>query len=84
MTENHNPIQMPALKAVTAIGGAAAANYSWSEIASIAAFLYTSLLICEWIWKRMVRPFAERHGWITPRRRRQLRTRSTDLGELDG
>jgi len=42
----------------------------WGTIASIVAAIYTSLLICEWLWKKIVRPLAERWKWIKPRKTR--------------
>ena len=42
----------------------------WGTIASIVAALYTSLLICEWFWKKLWRPAFERWGWIKPRKTR--------------
>lgn len=41
----------------------------WGTIASIVAALYTSLLICEWFWKKLWRPAFERWGWMAPRKR---------------
>lgn len=41
----------------------------WGTIASIVAALYTSLLICEWFWKKLWRPAFERWGWIKPRKK---------------
>ena len=38
----------------------------WGTIASIVAALYTSLLICEWFWKKLWRPAFERWGWMAP------------------
>ena len=39
----------------------------WGTVASIVAVVYTSLLICEWFWKKLWRPAFERWGWIKPR-----------------
>lgn len=45
---------------------------SWADAASALAFLYTLLLLCEWVWKKLVRPFAERRGWLRrPLRRKE-------------
>lgn len=41
----------------------------WSNIASFVAVLYTVLLLCEWWWKKLWRPMAERWGWIKERKR---------------
>jgi len=40
---------------------------SWSEAAAAAAFCYTVILICEWVWKRLLRPMLERRGVIAPK-----------------
>jgi hypothetical protein len=37
---------------------------SWAEAASFAAFLYSALLILEWLWKRVFRPLAMARGWV--------------------
>lgn len=41
----------------------------WASLASAAAFGYSLILIVEAIWKKLVRPLAQRMGWIKPRRR---------------
>ena len=49
---------------------------SWADFAAMLAALYSLLLIGEWFWKRCLRPFAERRGWIARRLRR-----AADRGE---
>lgn len=45
---------------------------SWADAASALAFCYTLLLLLEWVWKRLARPFAERRGWLhRPLRRKE-------------
>ena len=44
---------------------------SWAEAASALAALYTLLLIAEWLWKRLGRPFCERRGWVKRKARRK-------------
>ena len=61
---DNNEIHMPVAKAASAIG---LAGVTWSEWAAILAAFYTFLLIGEWLWKRLGRPFAEGRGWIKPR-----------------
>lgn len=61
---DNNEISMPVAKATSAI---AASAISWSDMAAILAAVYTLLLIAEWLWKRLLRPFCERKGWIKPR-----------------
>lgn len=42
---------------------------SWGDAAAMLAALYSILLIFEWLWKRIFRGIAERHGWVKPRKR---------------
>lgn len=44
---------------------------SWGDVASAAAAIYTALLICEWLWKKIGRPFLENHGMIARKLRRK-------------
>ena len=39
-----------------------------AKVASLIAALYTSMLAAEWVWKKVIRPFAVRHGWAEPRK----------------
>lgn len=44
---------------------------SWADAASALAFLYTLILLTEWLWKRCLRPFCERQGWVKRKMRRK-------------
>lgn len=44
---------------------------SWSELAAIAALIYSALCIVEWCWKAFGRGIAERRGWVEKRKRRK-------------
>jgi hypothetical protein len=33
---------------------------SWSDFAGMVAGIYTVLLICEWCWKKVIKPYRER------------------------
>lgn len=55
---NDDKIAMPVAKIVTA--WAAIGVTSWAEAASFAAFLYTILLIGEWLWKKLLKPWLHR------------------------
>lgn len=45
---------------------------TWTDVAAIMAAFYSFLLICEWFWKRLGRPFCERQGWLKrPKRRKE-------------
>lgn len=50
---------------LVAIDAAKLANWA-QAIASIAAAIYTVLLITEFMWKKVLRPFAEWRGWMKP------------------
>lgn len=39
---------------------------SWAEAASFAAFLYSMVLLGEWFWKKLIKPFLIYRGWIKP------------------
>lgn len=60
------------------LGVGAASTVDWSQIAAMLASAYTLLLICEWTWKKVLRPFCERRGWV----KRKLR-RSSDRDAAD-
>ena len=55
----------------------------WSTIASIAATLYTTLLIAEWAWKKVWRPFCVRRGWVKPLRHRIISVEEYEQGDTD-
>jgi len=42
---------------------------SWAEAAAFIGFLYTLCLFGEWVWKRIVKPYCARRGWIERRQR---------------
>lgn len=67
--EQHSSVAAPGVKLVTA--WAAVGITSWAEAASALAALYTIILIGEWLWKKLVRPFLERRGWIQRLARRR-------------
>lgn len=63
------------------VGGAdVVGGTDWGQIAAMMAAGYTMLLIIEWFWKRVCRPFAESRGWV--KRKRRI-TVMTAPGELD-
>ena len=71
----NNEIQMPVAKVVslwTLIGVT-----SWADAAAFAAFVYSMILIGEWFWKKLLRSFAERRGWV-----KRKRAADTDMGSL--
>jgi hypothetical protein len=52
----------------------------WATIAQVAAAMYSLLLISEWFWKKLWRPFAERRGWLKPKRMRILTVEEYEAG----
>jgi hypothetical protein len=72
---NDSEISMPAAKVVSL--WAVIGITSWTQAAAFAGFVYSCLLIGEWIWKKAGRPFAERRGWVSSRQRG-----TTDFGGL--
>ncbi len=69
MNNDQVSVAAPATKIGTA--WAAVGVTSWAEAASALAFLYTLILIGEWIWKKFGRSIAERRGWIRRQKRRR-------------
>jgi hypothetical protein len=71
----NNDIQMPVTKVVSlwAVIGVT----SWTEAAAFAGFVYSMILIGEWLWKKIVRKIAEQRGWVKKRR-----PMDTDMGTL--
>lgn len=67
--QDHGQISAPILKATSAWG--VVAITSLADIASMLAAIYTLLLIGEWCWKKVVRPFAEARRWVKRLRRRK-------------
>lgn len=71
------------VKAASAWGAVALAEVginSWGDFGAFLASIYTLMLIGEWLWKRIFREIAERHGWVKPRKRGYIE--HTGPGEL--
>lgn len=62
----------------------AVTSIPWSTIASIAATLYTTLLISEWCWKKLIRPFCVGRGWLNPLRHRIISVEEYNQADTDG
>jgi len=73
MMEN-NDIPMPVAKVVSL--WAFIGVTSWADAAAFAAFVYSMILIGEWLWKKIFRRIAERRGWV------KRKPRDTDMGTL--
>ena len=43
---------------------------TWADAAALMAFIYSACLFLEWLWKKVGRPIAERHGWVKRLKRR--------------
>lgn len=56
-------VASPGIKLITA-WLAALGITSWGDLASFLAAVYTACLLSEWVWKRFLRPLAERRGWV--------------------
>lgn len=78
--EQTTSVAMPAAKLVTVWGGVLASwgINSWSDVSAILtavsaaiAALYSLCLLFEWLWRKIVRPFCEYHGWVRRVRRRR-------------
>lgn len=89
-------IKHPVAKAASAIGtGAtvkaaeaavspeAAAVWTLGDMASLAALVYSLCLLIEWLWKRVLKPIAQRRGWVKPKGRPAEFLDSTGAAPLD-
>lgn len=86
--DQHTSVGSPLLKIGTAGGAGVGAKAieqhaheagrfaleTWADLAAAAAFAYSVILILEFFWKWLGRPFAEKRGWLQPRRRRATDT----------
>ena len=63
-------VASPGIKMATAWVAALGIG-SWSDVAAILAALYSLMLISEWLWKKLIRPFCERRGWVQRLKRRK-------------
>ena len=59
-----NEVSHPVIKVISAIG-VFFTTMDWGKAAQAGAFLYTMLLVFEWFWKKLWRPFLISRGWIS-------------------
>lgn len=64
--DDASKVNHPGLK-LASVGVVWIGSMTWGEIASMLAAGYTLLLIVDWLWKRLGRPYALRRGWIKGR-----------------
>lgn len=57
-------VSHPIIKGLSAVG-IWLTSLDWSKPAQAGAFLYTMILVFEWFWKKLWRPFLVQRGWIT-------------------
>ncbi len=69
MLDNLTPEQREAIVAGTKLGTvwAAVGITSWADFAAFMAAVYSLLLVAEFVWKKLARPFLEWRGWIEPK-----------------
>lgn len=77
----NDDIKMPAAKLASAGLVLLGQPMTWAEVAQFMAALYTGCLFIEWAWKRVLKPLAQRRGWIGGKRREFLD--STVSGDLE-
>ena len=63
-------ISHPVVKGVS-VAAAGIGALSWPDIAAILASIYTLVLMGEWAWKKVLRPYLARCGWIERRVRKE-------------
>ncbi len=88
-------IKHPVAKAASALGTGATAKaaeaavapdvvavWTLGDLASLLAAIYSACLLTEWLWKRVLKPLAQRRGWIKPKGRPAEFLDSTDSAPL--
>lgn len=73
-----HPVAKVASAGLVFLGG-----MTWGEVASMLAALYTACLVTEWAWKRVLKPMAQRMGWIAIKGRPREFLDSTGAVPLD-
>lgn len=63
------------------VGLAWLGGMTWGELASMLATIYTGCLMVEWLWKRLLKPLAQRRGWVHGRSEFLDSTDSAPLGD---
>jgi hypothetical protein len=51
----------------------------WQQMSGMVLTLYTLLLIIGWFWRNGLRAWAERRGWVLPKKRRIVEVDADDL-----
>ena len=82
MTSTESSVGQPILKILSAWVAAIGIS-SWSEAASVVAFIYTVGLLTEWWWKRFWRPMLENRGFLKRRYRRRQDFESLKDGTIN-
>ena len=67
--EQQSTVAAPIVKVISV--WAAVGFTSWTDVAAFLAAVYSLLLICEWLWKKLGRPFCESRGWLMRIKRRR-------------
>lgn len=73
-------VNHPILKGVGAFTSAMFASITPSALAAYLAAILNLLLIVDWIWKRLGKPYALRKGWIVGKAKGYMET--TDRSPL--
>ena len=71
MSAQSTDVAAPVAKAGTAIAVSSFAGVSAADWAAWLAATYTSFLMVEWLWKKLIKPLLVRHGWMAPPKRRK-------------
>lgn len=62
--DDHTKIDAAGVKIVSA--WALIGITSWADFAAFLGAIYTAVLLGEWIWKKVIRPFCIGRGWMKP------------------
>ena len=72
----HDPDSGPGIFARIATVWGAIGVTSWADFAAFLGALYTAALLVDFLWRKFIRPFCERQGWL----KRKANRRKEDRG----
>ena len=58
-------VKYPVVKLASVVA-ATSVGLSWNDIAAMVATAYTFLLILDFLWKKIGKPYARSRGWVEP------------------
>ncbi len=64
MIDDPDRIAAPIIKATSAVGSGVVAGLTANNVATYLGILYTTCLLLEFFWKKVIKPYLQRKGWL--------------------